>query len=1330
MACQLDHICELPTDRARREALDKLPPTLPGSYERILMRLDDSSEAVRDLVRKALQLIAVRRVEKLGFEEICEALSVSDDSDTLHDDEIVEKYEVLQWCGSLVRTSHEDNIIEFAHYTVQEFLEDVCPTHPKLSAYAISDEKAFDLLGPLCLRYLTLTNYDRVPEATQSGINHIIKRNELHPLYKYAALHWPYFIRHLSNETRTTNLDVLFRIEKSANFCSWAIEIIRQYFSQRSDIYPAPNHFERGSEVAMEIISAVLRPDFTPLHMAAVLGLPDLCTHLVADGANLDIRSKFGTPLHCAIGSFSIFSDVECEEHFESIVRGALQRDFIPAVARRNTAQLLMKAGANPELQFSTPFKSSTILSLPLISSTRMPHFEIVLDLLTAGISVEEEDLQNFRDFYEAPFRTPEDTRRMFNGGVVFSNLLGVLAGSETVPSSQSRLYTSTLRFMNEMKLETQGLSSEVLPAYNASDKEVCAFITSAIERNDVPTLELFLRSSRSERVKLGGLDAEEPYPNWTSLHIAITAGSLDILHLLLRSGCDPNSPAGDGRTPVHLCCRDEHVDALRALLQYGASTVVQDSSLRTIWHRSAEKNSIRVLKVLAELDEKDQALQMVSGMQETPIGITLTEGYRASTLFLLKYCNSMGCWRSPESIFRAAAKFGSSEVIQKLIDIGVELDGTDDSTGNPLHFLCANPSAECINILVGLFPLHQRRPKDDKTPFELILSRGVTKEDGLHKDAWEALFSDASKYSTPYEASILWSFICSNLMPSAVSLSHDLTWLRDLIFFLLQQGVPNLYEEHSKTSAIVPFLSWVFWDLKNRIPMFTNGVRADRYIIHWTWISEILLQLVKETKFWANVAAEPIMVALLSESIMHRDSSMIALLLESGVDVHARVEQLSPLELACFPLVRLTDADFELLAMHCTAEKIVQGNEAFQGHGAIHFTAVHGIVSTSVSKLKHLLQTGVDVNLPMAGNCEPPLLHHISCNSLETVDLLLDFGANPWTTGRDSLDAPLRAVASGNVSLLAKIAAVSQEKGSSTAWNRTWRLLLDRRLFSGGNALHLAACFGQIDCLSFYLDQGLVCNLESTDDDLETPMHYASRFGMASVVELLHRHGGNVNATSRHGLTPLHLATMLQHLNAVQALLKLGAKQIACSSGCVPLVYAYRGGNSYIIDALQTTEGCTGASPSTAHPKGLRIMADLLSAAIRRDDIAACEKTFTLGCPIDVELNQPPGTHALMIAISEQKSLELVEWLLQKGAIVSTVYTKGYSTALEAALAQPAFNSLLPALATQYFDEGGDFLSLHRNPLHVAVNHGNIAGLQILLDTLRQIDLGRDKAM
>lgn len=47
-------MCELPTDRARREALSKLPPSLYATYDRILLRIDGYDDTVKRLVNKAI----------------------------------------------------------------------------------------------------------------------------------------------------------------------------------------------------------------------------------------------------------------------------------------------------------------------------------------------------------------------------------------------------------------------------------------------------------------------------------------------------------------------------------------------------------------------------------------------------------------------------------------------------------------------------------------------------------------------------------------------------------------------------------------------------------------------------------------------------------------------------------------------------------------------------------------------------------------------------------------------------------------------------------------------------------------------------------------------------------------------------------------------------------------------------------------------------------------------------------------------------------------------------------------------------------------------------
>ncbi|KAJ4315054.1 hypothetical protein N0V84_008566 [Fusarium piperis] len=138
VACQLDHLCELPTDGARRRALDKLPPTLFATYERILTRINDSHEQVQQLVQRTLLMISSPHHLHLSLKQICEAISLQDDQEELLDEDIVDQEEVLRWCGSLVRKSGmsrrgNEVSIEFSHFSVQEYLQGNCLEHPTLT---------------------------------------------------------------------------------------------------------------------------------------------------------------------------------------------------------------------------------------------------------------------------------------------------------------------------------------------------------------------------------------------------------------------------------------------------------------------------------------------------------------------------------------------------------------------------------------------------------------------------------------------------------------------------------------------------------------------------------------------------------------------------------------------------------------------------------------------------------------------------------------------------------------------------------------------------------------------------------------------------------------------------------------------------------------------------------------------------------------------------------------------------------------------------------------------------------------------------------------------
>ncbi|KAM5350409.1 hypothetical protein ACJ41O_006914 [Fusarium nematophilum] len=538
VTCQIDHLCDLPHDRARRKALNKLPPTLPATYERILLKMDnDYDEETKRLVQRTLLLVFWGfPVERLTFRELCEAVSISEDSDTLDDDEIVDEQEILRLCGCLLRTAREGQEIEFAHYTVQEYLQNECQIHPTLGLYSVSEERSRDLYVRLSLRFLTLQNFERPLEANEREITRVLERTELHVFYEHASIYWPAAALLATDESLvTTQLYKLFDVIKTPQFCAWAVEFIRHcllleskgkesfyfHFDKRSG-------FGRSDDIAVKVISAVLRPDFTPLHLAAALGLTPVCQYLLENGAKLDLMSRFGTPLHCALGCLSVFADGRVSDVG---FRSELQRE-IPPSARQKTTQLLLEAGSKTDVLLNTPFRSSTVLSLVIFSSRYGHDFEIIADLIKNGVSVEEEDLQALANHYQFAkiVYSPETFKKEYHDGQAFLKLLEALRSPERASSLQSQLYNMTLEFAYAMKLNVLEQVMEPYLEKATDDEDLRRVLYSAIMENNVTILEKLLSSGRFELVNSPVLDPA--VPSFTPLRIAIRERSLDALNM------------------------------------------------------------------------------------------------------------------------------------------------------------------------------------------------------------------------------------------------------------------------------------------------------------------------------------------------------------------------------------------------------------------------------------------------------------------------------------------------------------------------------------------------------------------------------------------------------------------------------------------------------------------------------------------------------------------------------------------------------------------------------------------------------------------------------
>ncbi|KAF4445481.1 ankyrin repeat protein [Fusarium austroafricanum] len=1286
VACQLDHLCELQTDRARKQALDQLPPTLFATYERILMKIERYSEDVRRMVQRTLLFISApspRTRVALCFEEASEVISLADGSDTLDEDEIVEKADIMRWCSSLVRTCSDGFHIEFAHFSVKEYLQGECLKHPILSFYGVSEEKACGVIGSFCIRYLTLKDHERLPRHEKDEIGRILERRKSRPFYEHASISWPYYLDRVDRIEKLSHFIFgFFQLPKTPSFCAWAIE----FLCHCDDLSDLLQHSAviRGSDYLSDItmslatISAVLRPDFTPLHMAAALWMPDLCRHLLKEGANPNLRSKFGTPLQCAIGGLLVFTKqgkiIDPHTSFEYYPQDEFSRGY----ARRDTVKIMLEAGSRTDLQFRSPLLARPVsnLSLAVIASNLDYGFEIVVDLIESGITILDEDLPNFRPHYDVYMKfgwkvLTDDP----HNGEKYVKLLETIGNQTMMGAAASRLYHETLRLVTNL-----GIPMPNQPLFSLSEEELFKLLKTWIEQNDVRKLETFLETGQSEAIRR--IRFNEQGRDWTVLHLATYRECLDVLNALLEFGLDPNIGAADGTTPLHLCTE---VDIFRALLQHGASTHIPDKQGMTVWHCSSYPHLAYLMDQLLELDDKDIALQMVSSKNETPICAALNLQKEEYISALLKYCNSKECWKSGHSIFQEATSQGSSAVIKVLLEVGVELDGMDTYSGNPLHGLSEYTDLDCILMLKSMFPLDQRREKDNLTPAELMLVRSLRDEVKREKEIFIALLP-ATALSDASEASALWAFACSTAV-STTTPSEDTglnDWIKCVFDTLIELGITKLYEEGTNSSALLPFMS----QIDDRISLIC--IQAQQYftigrLSKWDWFSDAVNKIAKISNCLAGAIDEHGLVRLLFAAVLCDDYEMISWLIKNGVDIHSKVDGFSSLEFACLPDVQIGEQGFDVLVAHACPEKVDL---------ELHYTAGLGRLGNgSILKLKRLLQAMVDCNLPITEEYGPPLVHHINRGALNTAEALLEAGADPWARGTFPYDAALAAVKAGHVFILNKILAMSRGNHFHH-WNQTWADNIDGKWHAGGNALHLAASEGKQECLEFYLDRELLRDLEAVDYNLETPMHYAARSNRCFMMEILRARGANIDAKNKFGMTPLHLATLGQHIAAVLTLIKLGAKHEVCDEGLTPLAYAQQNREQVIIKALEGTYGVAETHDNTFMPqKRLRDPGLESKEAILKSDIALCKLLHARGIPIDME-----------------KDTRIIQWLLDSGATVSTIFPEPYlgrfSNALEAALGQAELNHLLPNLLTRF---------------------GNYEALEIILGWLQATYLRKD---
>ena len=243
-------------------------------------------------------------------------------------DDVPDEFDLLRACSSLVRKSTSGQKLELAHFTVKEFLRGI-DCESRFSPYRVDLEQSKKELAKACLTHLTMQDFDSRASWSREAQ---LKRYQDYAFRRYAVKNWHYHAKgHLGDPDLLALTKKLFDPSKPGNFTTWTQD--HQYIFKFHEDEPTPD--ESSSMKAFQSVYSTIVTD-TPLHYASALALPEVCKWLLNCGCNVNLISRFGSPLNHALGGPNSLLD----EHVVCCMRDNEQL--------LKVMDILLEAGADP----------------------------------------------------------------------------------------------------------------------------------------------------------------------------------------------------------------------------------------------------------------------------------------------------------------------------------------------------------------------------------------------------------------------------------------------------------------------------------------------------------------------------------------------------------------------------------------------------------------------------------------------------------------------------------------------------------------------------------------------------------------------------------------------------------------------------------------------------------------------------------------------------------------------------------------------------------------------------------------------------------------------
>lgn len=1164
----------------RRKALKQLPPGLPQTYERILLRAKDTARGViLSYLERTLRWIAFA-ARPLSVAEMSHAIAV-EQGDAVFDDPM-DMEKILCHYNSLVR--EDDGILTFSHFSVKEYLISIGPDSGPLARFRLDEDHSHAYLAETCLTYLLLEQFDREFTQSEEKIRGALEAN---PFYRYASHYWTYHARNSAETSVQTPSLVkhLFEPQKSNNFVLWAYSWMLYYVNVK-----APG--ELHSQMA----------DVNPLHLACLCGLSDVIDSLIRHGQDVNQRSSgFGTPLDC-IGGACVLVTQE---------KGLPRPDDLKKAAERLLQENVAKdSSRSSAVRGAILHDNAPLLDTLLESGCPLTASDISFAMGAGSDSIIHTLRQAVEKRYLDPgFELPESYHLLISRKPDHSGDKGHKINHSSTP--------------------------DIVPPH--LDLEYQRMMKSAAAKGQLSRTKQILSGLQSLTGKW-----RKDFLSDLVLD-ASRYGHTEVVEYLIREGADifyqdPSS----GQTTLHYAASCRHSMLTQKLLKLfpvpRESIEIEDNLRRTPWMRAINAGSMEILRMFLEVNPSlDLKKTTLDG--DTAIHFAIQSKNRQMFWFLKnRGLDIMRATNTGKTPLHMLLDLGPGdlelcgEYARFVIDTFLDKDGDVSKQGvegdNILHILFIHAAEESTHAIWHAIANEPRFKASRSTALQTGNAQGVTP---LH-DLMQVYSKNIEFHSTTTRLTEIIQSVCTLEETKSALVIKNPGGETPLLFLtktLSDRDFPVAFSRAQLDMLIKTFRMLIEADEQDLC--LNTKDSGGRTVLHWIaecpagfpsrQIAELILQYPVDFSARDCEGVTPLEIAL---SNKEQNLDLVRCLMEnaSGLDLESpgkdgksilhticalrkdSIEDLLSLYLSDIALSTSKDHEGripliyapETISTSSLAYQLINTAKEnvnicdYQGFDLLSYACRAGSTVLVEALIQH--GTNIDEGRGLEGSGVPPILIAADSKKVEVVQLLLNSGANPY--GEDFMGTQLHhfALGSGRKQLQGIV-----ENLEDFDYNRTlsswWAVSgpgqgdasYSYKLFNA-SPLHIAAANDDPQALTWILHpQRRPRNLDQESESGETALFVAARLGYLTNCKTLVSAGATVSKARADGCTAFHVACQYGHTGICDFLLSVDENlaSTAADSG-TPLQAATRGGHVDVVRLL--------LSKDIEIPNGLEIKA------------------------------------------------------------------------------------------------------------------------------------------